>query len=250
MNMKLPAATSTTTLRTMMTTTTSTTMTRPAQRQASLHIAHDTQDDSLLYRSVKDAGNLSFGIVMVEVWTWDAASSTLVLPQGGSWIAASFHCCRSCSNNSPHSLTDSSRNDYVAANPVIPGEGLPGVFWSDANDTLLSNRGGGRQRVLSGDLESLGHVSLHSHFSWFSGRGRRGRARHGKPRGGGAVPSGNPSVDDDVDWDVNTTTKEQPISSSSGGGFLGRLMDRLNPLCRKDSSAKDHEECESKDLMM
>jgi hypothetical protein len=90
-------------------------------------------DTQLLHRAVADAGRWAYGIVWVEVWALSADQTHLYRPECGWWIDPRFHHSRCGAKCPVCRLTDPSRLDYVAPQRLSPGQGLPGVLWSEVS---------------------------------------------------------------------------------------------------------------------
>jgi hypothetical protein len=135
---------------------------RLAPQKSSLAVSYDAYDEDLLHRSVADAGRWAYGTVFVEVWVWQ--TTFLTRPTAGWWMDPVYHpapCdvthCQLCR------LTDASRSDYLPPAVLVPGEGLPGVLWSDTaalagHNSRSASRSSRRSRTASrwGGGESTG----------------------------------------------------------------------------------------------
>lgn len=90
----------------------------------------DIYNDRMLQQSIEEAGIWTPQCAMVELWVWNDESSHLHLK--GSWLDPILHKENCCGSKCPLCmLKDPSCDDYVPGVPVAPGEGLPGLLWSD-----------------------------------------------------------------------------------------------------------------------
>jgi hypothetical protein len=91
----------------------------------------DPFDNNLLHQAVADGGRWAYGVIVVEVWVLNDDLTQLCRPESGWWIDPVFHSdcgkhCKVCR------LTNPKREGYLNPEPLFPGEGLPGVLWSDS----------------------------------------------------------------------------------------------------------------------
>jgi hypothetical protein len=104
-----------------------------AYKRSMSSATHATQYDShLLKRAVSDAGRWAYGIILVEVWALNSDQTFLYRPDNGYWIDPVYHnprChrqgCEICR------LVDPTHPKYVEPRNQSPGQGLPGVLWSE-----------------------------------------------------------------------------------------------------------------------
>lgn len=94
-------------------------------------------DAQLLQRAVADAGRWAYGIKLVEVWVLNESHTALVRPEHGWWVDPMFHSgcdgiCKICQ------LVDQQHRDFVPADPLAPGEGLPGALWAAVGSHIAS----------------------------------------------------------------------------------------------------------------
>jgi hypothetical protein len=104
-----------------------------AYKRSMSSATHATQYDShLLKRAVSDAGRWAYGIILVEVWALNHDRTFLDRPDNGYWIDPVYHNPR-C--HQPHCeicrLVDPTHPKYVEPRNQSPGQGLPGVLWSE-----------------------------------------------------------------------------------------------------------------------
>lgn len=89
---------------------------------------HHSYDNHFLHGIVEDAGRWAFGVMMVELWVLQELGTHLYRPQCGWWIDeyadTKDKFCR---------LTDSTLANYIPAEPLPPGVGLPGYLWSQSS---------------------------------------------------------------------------------------------------------------------
>lgn len=99
-------------------------------------------DADMLNRALADAGRWAFGIMMAEVWIYPqnesgASARTLRIrlerPPGGLWIDPVY--LLSDSSGALERLIDPTRDNYVPPAPLIPGEGLAGILWTETDHT-------------------------------------------------------------------------------------------------------------------
>jgi hypothetical protein len=108
-------------------------MKKLAYKRSMSSATHATQYDShLLKRAVSDAGRWAYGIILVEVWALNSDRTFLYRPDDGYWIDPVYHnpkChqqgCEICR------LVDPTHPKYVEPRNQSPGQGLPGVLWSE-----------------------------------------------------------------------------------------------------------------------
>lgn len=118
-------------------------------------VSHTTQyDEQLLHRATADAGRWAYGVALVELWVMNETRTKLFRPQSGWWVDPVYHSFvhndpsapsygqdDATSTSSPQCeecqicrITCPDRPDYIPATPLSPGEGLPGVLWSEIRD--------------------------------------------------------------------------------------------------------------------
>ena len=121
--------------------------------------------------------NLIFGIYAVELWHFDESSGRLVnfaLGSGDEETGegscslllkrrtqetdvdndyASMHAI-----DAFNQLTDPSRGDYLPADPVDPGVGLPGALWAESHSSNSLNALGEGVRKRTNQLLHMGHL--------------------------------------------------------------------------------------------
>ena len=93
------------------------------------HCATTKFDDNFLHRVVRDAGRWAYGTIFVEVWVLTENRTRLIRPRDGWWVDPMFLQTR---GESFRRIIDSTNPDYVAPPSFSPGEGIPGVLWSEA----------------------------------------------------------------------------------------------------------------------
>lgn len=88
----------------------------------------EADDTEFLHRVIEDAGRWAFGIIFAELWVLDDTGTQLFRPDWGWWI-------NQYADNEGHlsRLTNKSLPDYISADPVMPGIGLAGYLWAQAN---------------------------------------------------------------------------------------------------------------------
>lgn len=105
----------------------------------------DTYDKDFLHRTVEDAGRWAFGVILVELWVLNKEACHLYRPECGWWIDTYAD-----KDNLFSVLTDPSLPDYIHAEPLAPGIGLPGYLWSQSKSVNPGDREVGRLSVLPG----------------------------------------------------------------------------------------------------
>ena len=89
-------------------------------------------DERLLHRTVADAGRWAHGTILVEVWVLSDDKTCLFRPELGWWIDPVYH--DACGENCEICrLVTPQKKGYVPPKPLAPGEGLPGVLWSESD---------------------------------------------------------------------------------------------------------------------
>jgi hypothetical protein len=85
-------------------------------------------DNEFLHRVVEDTGRWAFGVILVELWVLHDSGTHLFRPQCGWWIDEYAD-----TKDKFARLTDSTLSDYIPAEPLPPGVGLPGYLWSQSS---------------------------------------------------------------------------------------------------------------------
>lgn len=88
-------------------------------------------DAKRLKRCLEDAGRVADGICAVEVRLLDRSKkgpSRLIQPKGGFWCSPDFV---PEDFDALARIEDSSRSDFVPADPLLPGTGLAGTLWNE-----------------------------------------------------------------------------------------------------------------------
>lgn len=117
-------------------------------------------NEPMLQEALEQVGLVSRGTVMMELWVFDTPTNPFSLARQAWWIDPSYKCrqCSCCPSTATTcaicALVDETKHQYIPADPVSIGEGLPGSLWASATT------GGG----LSRRAESLNH-SRHSQTS-------------------------------------------------------------------------------------
>jgi HPP family len=117
-------------------------------------------DTHLLKRAVEDAGRWAYGIILVEVWALNQDQTFLYRPDNGFWIDPVYHTprchppnCQICRLVDPHHPA------YVEPRNQSPGQGLPGVLWSEVAQSWTKSF----RETLAGKI--LGNNSQSSNFN-------------------------------------------------------------------------------------
>jgi hypothetical protein len=102
-------------------------------------------------KAVADGGRWAYGVIFVEVWVMNKTMTQLFRPESGWWIDPVYHsnCAENCK---VCRVVDPTREDYVEAEPLCPGEGLPGVLWADSRrvmDASASETSGMRRTMFA-----------------------------------------------------------------------------------------------------
>lgn len=129
----------------------------------------DEYDGSVLHRAVADAGRWAFGTVLVEMWVLSEDRTCLHRSESGWWIDPVYHSTRCGSECKLCRLTNPAVDDYVPPAPLAPGEGLPGVLWSESgsggavfDDAVASRHVGWKQiSTIAGDPDQPWNPRLH-----------------------------------------------------------------------------------------
>jgi hypothetical protein len=107
----------------------------------SLYRSADAYDNNLLHQAVADGGRWAYGVIAAEVWVLNDELTQLCRPESGWWIDPVFH--SDCGNNCKVcQLTNPDCEGYLKPEPLFPGEGLPGVLWSDSRRVNRVNASG------------------------------------------------------------------------------------------------------------
>ena len=86
-------------------------------------------DDRMLLQALDSVGASAYGIVAISIWILNEGSSHLVQPRNGFWVDPIFR--RENKSDAMEMLLDERRMDYAPARPLIPGEGLEGLLFSE-----------------------------------------------------------------------------------------------------------------------
>ncbi|KAL7553188.1 hypothetical protein ACHAWF_016441 [Thalassiosira exigua] len=97
-------------------------------------------DQRRLQNAIREAGEHSFGVDAISVWLVDEESGKLIHPEGGWWRSERMETIGSGNsagkgrgkNVALAQLEDSSRDDYVPPEPVIPGTDIAGILWAES----------------------------------------------------------------------------------------------------------------------
>jgi len=89
-------------------------------------------DDNMLLHALDSVGTSAYGIVCISAWILNEGSSHLI--QQCFWVDPIFR--RENKSDSLEMLLDERRMDYSPARPLIPGEGLEGVLFSECINTI------------------------------------------------------------------------------------------------------------------
>jgi hypothetical protein len=112
-------------------------------------------DDILLRQALDSIGSSAYGIIAISIWVMNEGSVCLFQPTNGFWIDPIFR--RENPSVALEMLLDDQRIDYTPPRPLVPGEGLEGLLYSECiginrNENKLHVKRISVQRIIHQDF--------------------------------------------------------------------------------------------------